>query len=215
MNNYFNALRGRDAFARFIDINKNTSNSYRSGYEHYFDQIPRVLPSDSDAEINGKLEATSEIINKLANELWHLEWALANWPKPGAMLRRIILGIDRETSALIVLCHWNKIETPIHGHAYGQMLDYLMIGEAEEIEYDIVDSEKRLVVENEKRLVFTGPAILSNGYHKPETGLNTERGALVHKFVTKTRAVTLHLVPEMPRDAKGNLFTEAESLQHH
>lgn len=209
MNNYFTALRGREAFSRFIDINKNPANSYRAGHEWVMDSIPRIFDTDTEWDKAAKLNAMHEIIEQLAQQLMTEAWPMFDWPDAGTMLNRVILGIDRETGAQLVLVRWNAIETPIHGHAYGQMLDYLIRGTAAEVEYDIVDADNRAVMQSGNVKYFFGPIVLSNDFYVKMDDVS--RGALVHKFIPQTKCLTLHLIPELPRDGKDNLFAELKT----
>lgn len=208
-NHFFTALRGAHAFERFLSINKNALNAYHSGYEHYMDNVPIIKSDDCEEIKNGKLQTTSDQITLLAKELLTQSWIYRDWPSNGIMLTRAILAIDKETNAQIALVRWNQIETPIHGHQYGQMLDMLLAGTAAEQDYDIIDSVNRVVKDNGHYQRAIGPKILSNGYYSP---LEAIKGAMVHKFIPLSKCITLHFIPEMPPDGKGNLFQEAKNF---
>lgn len=211
MKKYFTALRGAAAYERFAEINKNPGNGYLSGYEHHMDNIPMVNDCDSPEVKEAKLLDMQDKMIALANEIKNKAWVRRGWPQPGNMLTRTMLAIDGDTGAQIVLVRWNIIETPIHGHQYGQMLDMLLHGSAEELEYDIIDPVQRTVVANGSYQIASGPKVLSYGYYQKSDAF---KGALVHKFITKTQAVTLHFIPELPPDGKGNLFTEINPTRH-
>lgn len=211
MKKYFTALRGAAAYERFAEINKNPGNGYLSGYEHHMDNIPVINDCDSPETKEAKLLDMQDKMIALANEIKYKAWVRRGWPAPGNMLTRTMLAIDGDTGAQIVLVRWNIIETPIHGHQYGQMLDMLVQGVAGEIEYDIVDPIKRTVEQNGSYTLACGPKVLSNNYYQKS---DATKGALVHKFITQTQCVTLHFIPELPPDGKGNLFTEVNPARH-
>lgn len=195
------------AYAWFEKTNINPANSYRSGYERYMSLIPKIN-GNADPNKQLKLDATAAVIEHLASILLDQYWITENWPAPDKMLTRTILAIDKETGAELVLVRWNKIETPIHGHAPGQMIDYLISGVAGEVEYEVVDAENRLVVQKTDEQFFNPMSVLSNEFNLSES---VNRGALIHKFIAKQKSITLHLIPEHPRDGVGNLFTEASA----
>lgn len=207
---FFTALRGQAAFEKFQLINKNPANSYRAGYEQYMDFIPIVTDEDEEFEKYGKLASMQNTLLDLAVEINEKSWIWENWPAPGNMLTRTMLALDEESGAQIVLVRWNVIETPIHGHQYGQMIDVLLRGEATEVNYKIVDEQKRLV-ERVGSHSTCGYSVLSNQYTSAKT---LAKGAVIHKFQTFTKAITLHFIPELPPDGKGNLFTEITPQYH-
>lgn len=211
MKKYFTALRGAAAYERFTEINKNPGNNYLSGYEHHMDNIPVVNDCDSQETKAAKLLDMEQKMITLATEIKNKAWVRRGWPMAGTMLTRTILAIDGDTGAQIVLVRWNIIETPIHGHQYGQMLDMLVQGAAGEIDYDIIDPAQRTVQQNGNYKSACGLTVLSNGYYQKA---DAAKGALVHKFITQTECVTLHFIPELPPDGKGNLFTEIKPSLH-
>jgi hypothetical protein len=202
---YFKAMPIEAAFQYFEKVNQNPANGYRSGYEEWMSLIPKI-EGPNDGAKQSKLILTAAIITDLAYRLKNQNWVWNNWPAQGQMLTRTILAIDEITKAQLILVRWNAIETPIHGHQAGQMIDFLIEGTAKEIEYELVDRQNRLVIPRSSAgRTFTEMSVLSNEYNTSE---EVNLGALIHKFIPLTRAITLHLIPEMPRDGKGNLFTE-------
>jgi len=198
------ALPAKEAVKAFQRINTNPNNSYKSGFEFYMNYIP-IIHGKDDPKKAEKLEYIADIISDLAERLMQESWILENWPSPEKMLNRVVLGIDEVTGGELIMVRWNAIETPIHGHQYGQMIDYLVKGMAEEIEYQIID-EKLRTVEQIGSAEFKSMQVLSNDFHAADTVVS--RGALIHKFIPLKKCITLHYIPEHPRDGRGNLFNE-------
>lgn len=201
---YFRAMAPRNAETLLQRININPDNSYKSGYERYLDYLPVIHGNDDPAK-DRKLLNIEGIIKDLAENLLNQVWVFENWPAPGKMLNRVILGIDQITGGELILVRWNTIETPIHGHQYGQMIDFLVAGKAKEIEYEVSNEKARIVTEIGYS-EFGNMSILSNDFHSAESNLS--RGALIHRFIPLTKCITLHYIPEHPRDGRGNLFNE-------
>jgi len=200
----FRALPAKEAEKAFQRINTNPNNSYQPGFEFYLNYIP-VIHGKDDPKIGEKKDYIADIIGDLAERLMQESWVLDNWPAPHQMLNRVMLGIDEVTGGELVMVRWNPIETPIHGHQYGQMIDFLVKGKAKEIEYEIQDEKQRKVQEIGFH-EFKSMEVLSNDFHAAETLVS--RGALIHKFIPIMKCITLHYIPEHPRDGKGNLFNE-------
>jgi len=205
---YFNAMHRNYAPKYFDRINSNPDNVYRTGYERVLNLIP-IIYGPNDPAKKYKLEYAGGIIAALADELVKQPWVLQNFPPEGrGMPTREILAIDDVTGAMIVLCRWNPIATPIHGHAHGHMIDFLVSGQAKEIEYELTDPIMRTVEKTRESAIFLPMSTLSNDYN-PES--EASLGSLIHKFIPLTRCVTLHLIPELPRDGRGNLFNEPKT----
>lgn len=210
MNGFYEPLPLEAAYARFEKINTNPANAYRSGYERYMALMPKIIRHD-DPNKQLKLEATEAIFNHLASVLADQSWISDNWPADDKIITRTVLAIDKETGSQLLLARWNVYDLPIHGHAPGQAIDFLIKGSASAIEYEIVDAGKRLVVQKSPEVLYDEMSVLMNEYN---TSDDTSHAAFIHKFIPRTKCITLHLVPELPRDGHGNLFTET-SLENH
>lgn len=205
---FYNAMHRNYAPAYFERINSNPDNVYRSGYERWLNLIP-IIHGANDPHKGAKLSIIESIIWSLATELITQPWIYQGFPPAGqGMPTREILAIDDVTGAQLVLCRWNAIPTPIHGHQFGQMIDYLIDGDAKEIEYKLTDAVMRTVEPVHESEIFGSMSVLSNDYNeRSEANL----GSLIHKFIPLTKCITLHVIPELPRDGRGNIFNEPKS----
>lgn len=207
---HFRPMLPKDAETRLNRINTNPDNSYRPGYEMFLNFIPIIHGSDDPEKIN-KLLYIEQLFAELGETLLRQNWVHENWPEEGKMLNRVILAIDDATGGEIVLVRWNVCETPVHGHEYGQMIDYLMKGDAKEVNYHVIDEVSREVEQVGDAETFTGMNVLSNGFTPKDTSVS--RGAVIHKFIAMTKCITLHFIPEHPRDLKGNRFNEPKKVK--
>jgi hypothetical protein len=201
---YFSAMPSKQAAARFMRVNQNPNNDYRSGFEFFMNYFP-VIHGHNDPFKAKKLSYIQDVIADLAERLLQEPWIVENWPMPTQMLNRVVLAIDDLTGAELVLVRWNKGETPIHGHDDGQMIDYLVRGRAIEVEYKVIDEATRSVKEISRRGITQMNPIL-NGFFDKSAGVHLS--AMIHQFVAICKCVTLHLVPAHPRDGRGNTFNK-------
>lgn len=199
---YYKPLRQNDAIKLFANINANENNSYHSGYEYLMNDMP-VAKNEND---RAAIALAGLHMTKIADQLKHIYWLTEDWP-PEGQNNREILAIDKHTGAELLIVRWN-VPTPIHGHNGGHMIDVLVSGVIQEIDYAVIDNEKRIVKQIQQETYFSkfGSLLLVNGYWEEGAA---KLDAFVHKTIPISHhAVTLHLVPAHPRDGIGNSFTE-------
>lgn len=207
---YFKALPPEEANHLFSRINHNPDNVYRTGFEYLMNRIP-VIHGDHDPMKQSKLMHIESIFRSFAQRLsqksWAWAWVWENWPSSDKMHNLVTLGIDQFGGEL-VMARWNPIETSIHGHECGQMIDFLVSGKARQFEYDAYSDNRQRFVHQIGYSDYESMSCLSNEYNIKGSASNR---AIIHKFIPLSRCLTLHYIPHHPRNGKGNIFNEPKN----
>lgn len=182
---------------------------YRSGYELFFEQMPKINPEDA---IELLTEKSRQTMVNIANQIVEDGWLRERKQAPGEFARTIV-GIESpqlteygyKEGAEILVAHWGKgFSSPVHGHSSGYMHEEILEGKILVHTYRMVNSQSDLV-----RLVST--SVVEKGtfvsQYAPPLNYANKRSVLIHNFQAITPAHSLHYLPEHTRDGKDNRFT--------
>lgn len=189
---------------------------YRQGYESIFNDMPIIGPITSDFEISDMSRNMAYLTDKLSKQ----DWVKNNTPIKNNVVRTVIAmekpvcnGITLQDGAELLVINWKPgFSTPAHGHARGYMHERLIFGKLKQRTYRIVDVEKRIVRPVNLELFCNTNDVIDAGYNSDN---GTEHGAFVHDFTILEPTATLNLVPNHPKDTKGNVFTIEEFAFKH
>jgi hypothetical protein len=185
---------------------------YKEGYERYLEAIPRLI--DNDPSLANKLATARKVFNLLFDDLKQAEWFDAIPLEDGDFTRVFLAMEPRElnesgepipTTELLVT-RWSKgMQVPPHSHAAGFMHESMIRGQFVETEYRLVDDGLLRPIHT---VVFNSGDTISDVYTKPQPGMNFP--ALIHSVDVTEESLALHLVPDHPRDGRGNMRYEVQ-----
>lgn len=191
--------------------------TYAAGFEDLFATLPKLDPRIEDPEA---LAMTVQGMDRIAERVrQRLAGGELEMPRVGdGQFGRTFLGMESTTRVVdgfltggtnVVLGHWGKgFATPIHGHAPGYISEDLILGALTISEYEITgDPSDRLVVL--KRATRPSPGRYVSLF-------DVDRGqevfsSLIHAIEASEFSITLHYLPDSPRNARGSRFTAVEN----
>jgi len=194
-----------------------TSN-YRQGYENIFSSLPII----GSVTTNWDLSIIDATMWNITHHLAWEDWVRNNTPAYSPLLRTVI-GMEKPTWSLenanlqagaeLVVINWQDGAcTPTHGHPRGYMHERLIFGKVKQRTYRIVDAENRIVRPIGLCVYDKTNDIIDAGFND-DAGVKD--GAFVHDFTFLKPSATLNLVPEHPKNGKGNKFSVEEfSFKH-
>lgn len=196
---------------------------YHTGFERYMNGL--FVMEDNDPNLRTVVENNMFVMKmmayKLATTLLHKSLKDA----PPLSFTRTMLAIEEpvrneageitKTGAELVLAKWAKgFVTPIHGHSFGFMSEYLISGKVQVENYELNLEDETWETANliETKIATSGKDnIITSIYAKKDRLLTSKHRAMIHRLTFLEDTATLHYLPAHPLNGIGNTYTSTNS----
>jgi hypothetical protein len=186
---------------------------YKSGFEHFFNQLQDL--KDADSLLDLKIKWNIGVMNSLSTQVSNTEW-IRKKLYSNQFVRTILalesplfggysgLQVVREGREVITAQWGDGYTSPVHGHSAGLLYEQLLYGRMRVNTYRLPVPTVALarVVET---TIYSGWQNIAARYNSGSAS-PFARPYLIHNFVSVGESASVHYVPEHTRDGRDNQF---------